>query len=128
MEGIVAVGPEDGLLAVDVDLCFAHRSIKHQSDAFAGGGAKCAAIPSNANVGESPSASRLDGSLLFEVLADGHILQIVLARERACYGPVVGYFHLLPVLGLEVRGFGALCFAKMEKPSGFEKRFAALGR
>ena len=100
-EGAVTVGPEADLAAVDQHAGLAHRAVEQQhitpvSDRI---NMQCPPVSPLADIGQSARASRLDGRGRLAVLNDGHLLQVVLARERPRDGPVMGYLHLPPSVG-----------------------------
>ena len=93
-EGVVAVGPVAGFLAVDVDGGLTHGTVEEQFGVTAtGGDGEMALIESLANPGQ---ASRLLRFLLLAILFDGYYLQVPFLVEGTADGPVVRDADLLP--------------------------------
>ena len=101
-EGAVAVGPETDLTPVDQHTGLAHRAVEQQHVAAVLERIDPQRTPVTplADIGQAARPAGLERGPLFAVLHDGHLLQIVLAREGARDGPVVRNGHRLPAVVL----------------------------
>ena len=108
LERIVAVGPEDSLLAIHKDTGLTHGTIKlqHITHRHAVGHLPAAhlllrcdevsTVPPHPGPGKTTGTSCLPSSHLLAILGHCHLLQVVVTMEGTIDSPVVRNHYLLP--------------------------------
>ena len=98
VEGVVAVLPFAGLLAVHIDFGFGHGAVEVEQGTLAALlHAEVGAVPSAADPGQRAAAPGLLRGLLLAVLLDGHHLLVDVLVEGSGDGPVVGHADGFPL-------------------------------
>ncbi len=116
VERVVAVWPEYGLMAVDVDTRFAHGSVEDKCGVLARRHAEAVAVPARAHEGQSARATCHLRCFCLSVLLDGNVLHVIVAAEGAVDGPVVRHADGLPLRVVTVCLHGSGIVATDEFP------------
>ena len=126
MKRVIPERPETSFFPIDIDPSLTHSTIENQSDLLVGRSIKSRTIPTDTHIRQPSGTPGLYGSLLFKVLRNRYLLQIVVAVERTKDGPIMRNGHCFPLTVVEIC---LCCFGNIslgELPVLFQQCFCTL--